>query len=45
MNWLRTILDSIIICITFNGVAAFVWLLRAKYTDRLIVPGTEDNEM
>lgn len=21
------------------------WLLRAKYTDRLMVPGTEDNEL
>ena len=28
MNWTRTILDGIIICIAFNGVAAFVWLLE-----------------
>ena len=28
MNWLRTILDGIIICIAFNGVVAFVWLLE-----------------
>ena len=30
MNWLRTILDGIIVCIAFNGVAAFVWLLEPK---------------
>lgn len=28
MNWLRTILDGVIICIAFNGVVAFVWLLE-----------------
>ena len=28
MNWLRAILDGIIICIAFNGVVAFVWLLE-----------------
>jgi len=28
MNWFRTILDGIIICIAFNGVVAFVWLLE-----------------
>ncbi|MBQ7775883.1 MAG: hypothetical protein IJ379_08170 [Lachnospiraceae bacterium] len=28
MNWLRIILDGVILCIAFNGVAAFVWLLE-----------------
>lgn len=28
MNWLRTILDGVIICIAFNGVVAFIWLLE-----------------
>lgn len=28
MNWLRMFLDAIIICVTFNGVVAFVWLLE-----------------
>ena len=28
MNWLRTILDGISICIALNGVVAFVWLLE-----------------
>lgn len=28
MNWLRTILDGVIVCIAFNGVVAFVWLLE-----------------
>lgn len=27
MNWLRILLDSVIVCVAFNGVAAFVWLL------------------
>ncbi|MGN0295124.1 MAG: hypothetical protein ACI4D3_14085 [Lachnospiraceae bacterium] len=30
MNWLRTILDGMIVCIAFNGVVAFVWLLEPK---------------
>lgn len=30
MNWLRTILDGMIVCIAFNGVMAFVWLLEPK---------------
>ncbi|MBQ9141727.1 MAG: hypothetical protein IJX63_08040 [Lachnospiraceae bacterium] len=28
MNCLRIILDGVILCIAFNGVAAFVWLLE-----------------
>ena len=28
MNWLRTILDGVIVCIAFNGVVAFIWLLE-----------------
>ena len=30
MNWLRTILDTVIVCIAFNGVVAFVWILEPK---------------
>lgn len=30
MNWLRTILDTIIVCIAFNGVVAFVWILEPR---------------
>lgn len=30
MNWFRTILDMIIVCIAFNGVVAFVWILEPK---------------
>ena len=30
MHWLRTILDTVIVCIAFNGVVAFVWILEPK---------------
>ena len=30
MNWLRTILDTVIVCIAFNGGVAFVWILEPK---------------
>lgn len=30
MNWIRTILDTVIVCIAFNGVVAFVWILEPK---------------
>lgn len=30
MNWLRIILDGVLLCIAFNGVAAFVWLLEPE---------------
>ena len=30
MNWLRTILDTVIVCIAFNGVVAFIWILEPK---------------
>ena len=30
MNWLRTILDTVIVCIAFNGVVAFIWILEPR---------------
>ena len=30
MNWLRTILDTVIVCIAFNAVVAFIWILEPK---------------
>lgn len=36
MNWIRTILDTVIVCIAFNGVVAFVWILEPKETVCLI---------
>ena len=30
MNWLRTIRDTVIVCIAFNAVVAFIWILEPK---------------
>ena len=39
MNWLRTVLDTVIVCIAFNGVVAFVWLLEPKGFSAMLLKG------